>query len=129
MEESEEVSEESEEGSMALSASRSVQASLHSLLTPAQESEQLKAAQVSPPQRNYIVAESMSKLLLILEGSLTLSVAHLRALGQTLKHCPKSVKALVCVFLEWNAAKDTYSKTDARASMKLSRALSERLCP
>eukprot|EP00961_Rhodomonas_salina_P142635 1920280-Rhodomonas_salina.1 len=127
MEESEDVSEDSEDGSVASSVPPASKIASSPLRTPAKAQKALKAAPTSPPPRNYTVPESVSKLLLILEGTPALSVAHLRALGQTLKRSAESVKALACVFLEWNAAKDTYGKTDARAVMKLSRALAQLL--
>eukprot|EP00961_Rhodomonas_salina_P278277 3760095-Rhodomonas_salina.1 len=137
MEESEDVSEDSEEGSVASSvppASKNSSPPLCSSpprgpewATPAKAQKTFKAAPTSLPPRNYTVPESVSKLLLILKGVPTLSVAHLHTLGQTLKRGAESVKALACVFLEWNAAKDTYGKTDTREAMKLSRALAQLL--
>eukprot|EP00961_Rhodomonas_salina_P026249 354443-Rhodomonas_salina.1 len=103
MEESEDVSEESEEGSVASLTLLATKASSPSLCTPAQTQRASKAASISPPPCNYTVPESVSKLLLVLEGAPTLSMAHLRALGQTLRRSAESVKALACVFLEWNA--------------------------
>eukprot|EP00961_Rhodomonas_salina_P142332 1916881-Rhodomonas_salina.1 len=121
-EESEEVTDSSDEDQGSSKASPKVLASM-----TARKAASPKKAPVSPPPRNYTIAEAVSKLLLILEGAPQLSVAHMRALGKVLARSPDAVKALARVFLHWSEAQDTYGDSSSRASSKLARALAQLL--